>query len=146
MEITFLGTSSAVPSKYRNHAGIILKYFKDTMLFDCGEGTQRQLTYAKISPMKIDKIFITHLHGDHILGLAGLIQSMGFRGREEDLHIYGPNGMQKLLNVISNYGFYQINFAIHIHEIGEGTVVETDEYIIKSIIAEHNIDNISYSI
>ena len=99
MEITFLGTSSAVPSKYRNHAGIILKYFKDTLLFDCGEGTQRQLTYAKISPMKIDKIFISHFHGDHILGLAGLIQSMGFRGREEDLDIYGPKGLEKIKTV-----------------------------------------------
>ena len=57
MEITFLGTSSAVPSKQRNHAGIIIKHFKDTLLFDCGEGTQRQLTYAKISPMKINKIY-----------------------------------------------------------------------------------------
>ena len=117
MEITFLGTSSAVPSKYRNHAGIILKYFKDTILFDCGEGTQRQLTYAKISPMKIDKIFITHFHGDHILGLAGLIQSMGFRGREEDLDIYGPKGLGKIIYTISNYGYFQINFNINIHEI-----------------------------
>ncbi|AMK14834.1 ribonuclease Z [Methanobrevibacter olleyae] len=146
MEITFLGTSSAVPSKYRNHAGIILKYFKDTMLFDCGEGTQRQLTYAKISPMKIDKIFLSHYHGDHILGLAGLIQSMGFRGRTEDLNIYGPKGLEKLINVVSNYGFFKIDFNINIHEIGEGIVIETDEYIIRSIIAEHNVDNIAYSI
>lgn len=146
MEITFLGTSSAVPSKHRNHAGIVIKYFKETLLFDCGEGTQRQLTYAKISPMKIDKIFISHFHGDHILGLAGLIQSIGFRGREEDLDIYGPKGLEKLINAIFKIGYYQINFKINIHEIGEGTVVETDEYIIKSIIAEHNIDNISYSI
>ena len=146
MEITFLGTSSAVPSKYRNHTGIILKYFKDTILFDCGEGTQRQLTYAKISPMKIDKIFITHFHGDHILGLAGLIQSMGFRGREEDLDIYGPKGLEKIIYTISNYGYFQINFNINVHEIDEGIVVETDEYIIKSIIAEHNIENLAYSI
>jgi ribonuclease Z len=96
--------------------------------------------------MKIDKIFISHFHGDHILGLAGLIQSMGFRGREEDLDIYGPKGLEKIKTVISNYGFFQINFNINIHEIDEGIVVETDEYIIKSIIAEHNIPNIAYSI
>ena len=146
MEITFLGTSSAVPSKHRNHTAIVLKHFGEVMLFDCGEGTQRQLTYAKISPMKIDKIFITHYHGDHILGLAGLIQSMGFRGRSEDLDIYGPKGLNKLINAISNTGFFQINFQIITHEIGEGIVLETDEYIIKSIIAEHNIDNLAYSI
>ena len=146
MEITFLGTSSAVPSKHRNHAGIIIKYFKDTLLFDCGEGTQRQLTYAKISPMKINKIFITHFHGDHVLGLAGLIQSMGFRGREEDLDIYGPKGLGKIINAAFKIGYFQLNYNINIHEIGEGIVVETDEYIIRSIIAEHNIDNISYSV
>ena len=146
MEITFLGTSSAVPSKHRNHTAIVLKHFGEVLLFDCGEGTQRQLTYAKISPMKIDKIFITHYHGDHILGLAGLIQSMGFRGRSEDLDIYGPKGLNKLINAISNIGFFQINFQIITHEIGEGIVLETDEYIIKSIIAEHNIDNLAYSI
>ena len=146
MEITFLGTSSAVPSKQRNHAGIIIKYFKDTLLFDCGEGTQRQLTYAKISPMKINKIFITHFHGDHVLGLAGLIQSMGFRGREEDLNIYGPKGLGKIINAAFKIGYFQLNYNINIHEIGEGIVVETDEYIIRSIIAEHNIDNISYSV
>ena len=146
MEITFLGTSSAVPSKHRNHAGIIIKYFKDTLLFFFFFGTQRQLTYAKISPMKINKIFITHFHGDHVLGLAGLIQSMGFRGREEDLDIYGPKGLGKIINAAFKIGYFQLNYNINIHEIGEGIVVETDEYIIRSIIAEHNIDNISYSV
>ena len=146
MEITFLGTSSAVPSKQRNHAGIIIKHFKDTLLFDCGEGTQRQLTYAKISPMKINKIFITHFHGDHVLGLGGLIQSMGFRGREEDLDIYGPKGLGRLINAVLKIGYFQLNYNINIHEIDEGIVVETDEYVIRSIIAEHNIDNISYSV
>ena len=146
MEITFLGTSSAVPSKQRNHAGIIIKHFKDTLLFDCGEGTQRQLIYAKISPMKINKIFITHFHGDHVLGLGGLIQSMGFRGREEDLDIYGPKGLGRLINAVLKIGYFQLNYNINIHEIDEGIVVETDEYVIRSIIAEHNIDNISYSV
>ena len=88
MEITFLGTSSAVHSYTRNHPGIILKAFGEVMLFDCGESTQRQLIYAKISPMKISKIFISHYHGDHILGLPGLLQSLNFRGREKPLKIY----------------------------------------------------------
>lgn len=70
MEITFLGTSSAVHSYERNHPSIVLKAFGEVMLFDCGEATQRQLIYAKVSPMKISKIFITHYHGDHILGIG----------------------------------------------------------------------------
>ena len=70
MEIIFLGTSSAVPTLERNHPSIALRAFAEVMLFDCGEGTQRQLIEAKISPMKITKIFISHFHGDHILGLG----------------------------------------------------------------------------
>lgn len=146
MEITFLGTSSAVPSKYRNHAAISLKAFGEVMLFDCGEGTQRQLANAKISPMKIDKIFISHYHGDHILGLGGLIQSMGFRGRTRDLDIYGPSGLKKLMNAIFNTGYFLINFNINIHEINEGIILETEAYILESKKTEHNIKNISYSI
>ena len=96
--------------------------------------------------MKINKIFITHFHGDHVLGLGGLIQSMGFRGREEDLDIYGPKGLGRLINAVLKIGYFQLNYNINIHEIDEGIVVETDEYVIRSIIAEHNIDNISYSV
>lgn len=146
MEITILGTSSAVPTEHRNHTAIILRAFGETMLFDCGEGTQKQLVKAKISPMKISKIFITHYHGDHILGLPGLIQSMGFRGREKDLDIYGPKGLHKLINAISNFGFFQINFNINIHEITDGIIIENDEYIIETAKLEHNITNMAYSI
>ena len=90
MEIIFLGTSSAVHSKERNQVSIAVKAFGKVMLFDCGEGTQRQMLHTKVSPMKISKIFITHFHGDHILGLPGLIQSLGLHGRDEKLIIYGP--------------------------------------------------------
>ena len=146
MELTFLGTSSAVPSKYRNHASIALKAFGEVMIFDCGEGTQRQLANAKISPMKIDKIFISHLHGDHILGLPGLIQSMGFRGRVEPLHIYGPYGINQLNEIISCFGYFTIDFPIKIHEIVEGKIIENDEYIIECIKTKHNVYNLSYSV
>ena len=146
MDITFLGTSSAVPSKYRNHAGIILKYFKDTLLFDCGEGTQRQLIYAKISPMKISKIFITHFHGDHILGLPGLIQSMNFRGRDKKLTIYGPKGLNVLKESIFSLGYCKIEFPIEFIEIGSEIVEKTEDYIIKSQEVNHLVPSLAYSI
>ncbi len=153
MEVTFLGTSSAVPSKYRNHPSIALKAFGEIMLFDCGEGTQRQLAHVKISPMKIDKIFISHLHGDHILGLPGLIQSMGFRGRDyqNPLHIYGPIGLEKVKESIFNLGYFTIDFPVIIHEIeNDGneitTIFENDEYVVECIKTQHNVTNISYSI
>lgn len=146
MEITFLGTSSAVHTYTRNHPGIILKAFGEVMLFDCGESTQKQLIYAKISPMKISKIFISHYHGDHILGLPGLLQSLNFRGREKPLKIYGPNGIENVKNAIYSLGFCKIDFPIEFIEIRNGTVVETEEYIIKSQKVKHNVTNLAYSI
>ena len=106
MEVTFLGTSSAVHSKDRNHPSIALKAFGDVFLFDCGEGTQRQLLFTNVSPMKISKVFITHFHGDHILGLPGLLQSMSLNGRESKLTVYGPRGLNKLKDAIYSCGIY----------------------------------------
>ena len=146
MEIIFLGTSSAVPTLERNHPSIALRAFAEVMLFDCGEGTQRQLIEAKISPMKITKIFLSNFHGDHILGLGGLIQSLGFRGREKDLDIYGPKGLHKIINAISSFGYFQINYNLNIHEIQDGTVIETEDYVVECAKVEHNIPSYAYSI
>lgn len=146
MEITFLGTSSAVHSFERNHPSIVLKAFGEVMMFDCGEGTQRQLIYAKISPMKISKIFITHFHGDHILGLPGLIQSMNFRGRQTKLTIYGPKGLNILKEAIFSLGYCKIEFPIEFIEIGSEIVEETEDYIIKSQEVNHYVPCLAYSI
>ena len=146
MEITFLGTSSAVHSHNRNHPGIILKAFGEVMLFDCGESCQKQLIYTNISPMKISKIFISHYHGDHILGLPGLLQSLNFLGREKPLTIYGPKGIKKIEYGISLLGFSKLNFPVEFVEIESGTIIENEEYIIKSQQVKHNIINLAYSI
>ena len=146
MEITFLGTSSAVHSYTRSHPSIAIKAFGETMLFDCGEGTQRQLIYAKISPMKISKIFITHYHGDHILGMPGLLQSMNFRGRETKLTIYGPKRLDNLRQAISNLGFPDFDFPLEWIEIDSGTVIENEEYIIKAQRVKHNTLTLAYSV
>src|SRR3989344_5962712 len=90
MRILFLGTGTAFPTPERNHSGTYIDIGPEALLFDCGEGTQRQMAAAKISPAKIQKIFITHWHGDHVLGLAGLLQSMQMSNRPHELHIYGP--------------------------------------------------------
>lgn len=149
MELTFLGTTSAIPSNKRNHASIVLKAFGEVFLFDCGEGTQRQMSKVKISPMKIDKIFISHLHGDHILGIPGLIQSMGFRGRDSPLTIYGPIGTKDMVNNITKIGYFVINFDINVFEHAGNdieTVIDNEEYEIKCIKTKHNITNLAYSI
>ena len=146
MEIIFLGTSSAVHSYTRNHPAIILKAFGETMLFDCGEGTQRQLIFAKVSPMKISKIFLSHYHGDHILGLPGLLQSMNFRGREKKLTIYGPKGLYELKDSLFKLGYSKIEFPIEFIEIGSQTIESDEDYIIKSQHVNHNVPCLAYSV
>lgn len=146
MELIFLGTSSAVPTKFRNHASIALKAFGEVFLFDCGEGTQRQMAYIKLSPMKIKHIFISHFHGDHILGLPGLIQSMGFRGRTKPLYIYGPPGINAIKDILFKLRCFNMSFDIIIQEVDEGCVIDTEEYSVNCVKCEHNTINYAYSI
>lgn len=116
------------------------------MLFDCGEGTQRQIIFAKVSPMRISKIFLSHYHGDHILGLPGLLQSMNFRGRESKLTIYGPKGLDKIKEAIFKLGFCKFEFPLEFVEITSGTIIETEEYIVKAQKVNHNVINLAYSV
>ncbi len=146
MEIIFLGTSSAVHSKERNQPSIAMKAFGNVFLFDCGEGTQKQLLFTNISPMKISKIFITHYHGDHILGIPGLLQSLSLNGRETKLTIYGPRGLNNLKEAIYNLGYCSIEFEVEFIEIDSGIVEETDEYIIRCQQVRHNVPSLAYSI
>ncbi|UTB33331.1 MAG: ribonuclease Z [Methanobacterium sp. ERen5] len=146
MEIIFLGTSSAIPTNNRNHSALALKAFGEIILFDCGEGTQRQMTRARLSPMKIDRIFVTHFHGDHILGIPGLIQSMAFRGRRDTLEIYGPPGIKELLNSMKKLGYFALSFNIAVHEIQEGTVLEEDDFKISAQLMKHSVENYAYCI
>ncbi len=146
MELVFLGTSSAIPTGHRNHSAIALKAFGEIILFDCGEGTQLQMSKAKISPMKINKIFITHFHGDHILGLPGIIQSMAFRGRKNPLHIFGPKGLVEMVNIIRNFGYFSLTFEIYMHEIHEGIILEEENYRISCSKMNHTVLNFAYSL
>ena len=146
MELVFLGTSSAIPTSHRNHSAVALKAFGEIFLFDCGEGTQLQMSKAKISPMKINNIFITHFHGDHILGLPGIIQSMAFRGRKNPLHIFGPKGLVEMINIIRNFGYFSLTFEIYMHEIDDGIILEEENYRISCSKMNHTVLNFAYSI
>ncbi len=146
MELVFLGTSSAIPTSHRNHSAVALKAFGEIFLFDCGEGTQLQMSKAKISPMKINNIFITHFHGDHILGLPGIIQSMAFRGRKNPLHIFGPKGLVEIINIIRNFGYFSLTFEIYMHEIDDGIILEEGNYRINCSKMNHTVLNFAYGI
>jgi ribonuclease Z len=151
IEITFLGTVSGIPSKERNHPAIILEYFsekKDTLLFDCGEGTQKQLMLSGISFMDIDKIFISHWHADHFAGLIPLIQTMNLEKRNKELKIFGPEA-EKFVSDIVDLGYFGLRFpvkAINVPFEGEeiNLVDETKDYQVLSIPVYHTVPSVAY--
>ena len=151
ISVTFLGTVSGIPSKERNHPAIVLEYFsreKDTLLFDCGEGTQKQLMLSGISFMQINKIFITHWHADHFAGLIPLIQTMSLEKRKNELKIFGPEA-EKFVSNILDLGYFGLRFplkAINVPFEGNKLEVidETEEYQILSIPVLHTVPAVAY--
>jgi ribonuclease Z len=116
-------------------------------MFDCGEGVQRQIVKAKAGFHKKMKIFITHMHGDHVLGLPGLIQTMALLDREKKLEVYGPTGIKNFLQGIRDTVQFALTFPIEIHEINNaGIVCEEDEYTVNAMWANHVIPSLAYAL
>lgn len=154
IKITFLGTGSSIPTAKKNHPATLLSYKAENILFDCGEGTQRQFRKAKLNPCKITKIFLTHWHGDHILGLPGLLQTLNLNGYIGELIIYGPKGSKNdFKNLIAPYlGFYWNitketgnKFNIVMKEIDEGKVLDEEDFFIEAIRVDHGCPALAYS-
>ncbi|WP_456423091.1 ribonuclease Z [Thermococcus sp.] len=141
--VFFLGTGGIMPTRERNVPAIVLRYRGEIILFDVGEGTIRQMNIAKLSPMKIEKIFITHFHGDHYLGLAALIQTMNLWNRERPLHVYGPKYTFEFVQNFLNSGFFRPGFDIHVHELGE-TRLKFGDYEVWSFKVEHGVPALGY--
>ena len=97
MKLTFLGTADAFPTAKRNHSAILFSYNGENILVDCGEGTQRQFRKAGMSPTKTTRLLISHWHGDHVLGIPGLLQTLAFQGYKKTLYIYGPKATKKFM-------------------------------------------------
>lgn len=146
LSIIFLGTGGSWPTIKRNVSSVALKRAGEILLFDCGEGTQRQFQKSNLRYMQILKIFITHFHGDHFLGLPGLIQTMQLNDRDVPLHIYGPKGMNKLSEQILRLGYFKPNYPIISHEVDEGDVLDFEDYKINIIRVKHGIPALAYSL
>jgi len=143
IKITFLGTSDSIPSSNRNHTAILLNYQGDSILFDCGEGTQRQFRKAGLNPLKTGKIILTHKHGDHILGLAGLLQTFSLSGYNKTLDIYGPKGIKSFVEdllrmFLKDYSFGNPKYKINIKEVS-GKFIETDDFYIGAESMTHGV-------
>ncbi len=143
LEVFFLGTGGIMPTRERNVPSIALRYRGEIVLFDAGECTMRQMNTAKLSPMRVDKIFITHFHGDHYLGIPALIQTMNLWNREKPLHIFGPKYTFQFVQNLLNSGFFRPGFDIHVHELGE-TRLKFGDYEVWSFKVEHGIPALGY--
>ena len=149
--VTFLGTVSGIPSLKRNHPAIALEYFtdyRDVLLFDCGEGTQKQLMKSGISFMQINNIFISHWHADHFAGLIPLIQTMNLEKRNNPLTIYGPEA-ERFVSDIIDLGYFGLRFPVKAVNVPfEGseitTVDETEDYKITSIPVFHSVPSVAF--
>ena len=144
-EIIFLGTSSMQPTKNRNHPSILIIHKGDHILMDCGEGTQRQLKIAGIKFNKISKILISHWHGDHVLGLPGLLSSMNFNDYNKTLNIYGPKGTKKYFNHVKKAFLEKCEVKVKINEIKKKTFFKSKEYNLEAISLNHGLPTLGFS-
>ena len=145
MKLVFLGTASAFPTRERNHSGLLLDIGAESYLFDCGENIQRQLRIAGISPMKISKIFLTHWHGDHVLGLPGLLQSMELNNRKQHVEIIGPDETKERFHYLKKSLGMQTSFPINIREIKSGRIVSTDDFDVIASKVMHPVSCLAFA-
>ncbi|MGC8648761.1 MAG: ribonuclease Z [Candidatus Micrarchaeia archaeon] len=138
MIITFLGTSGSTPTKNRNLPSVAINYNGEVLLFDCGEGTQRQALINSVNIAKIDKIFISHIHGDHTIGLAGLIRTMALNNREKPLYIFVPKEAEKNILELLNFDKISFKYKIIIEEIKSGVIFKGKDYKIKAFKLKHS--------
>lgn len=151
LKLTFLGTGAACPTLDRNVTSIALTREGETMLFDCGEGTQRQMMRYGVS-FTFRDIFFTHFHSDHLLGVTGLLRTLGLLNifgeevRREPLTLYGPKGAQRILTHALELGIERVKFPVEIVELKPGDRVKRDDYDITTFPTEHRADTIGYTL
>jgi ribonuclease Z len=145
IRVLFLGTAGSVPTPERSLPAVLIQREGEQLLFDCGEGVQRQMIKAKTGFHKKMKVFISHLHGDHILGLPGLLQTMALLDRQAKLDIYGPPGIEPFLESVRENVQFVLTFPVEIHEVQEaGAICEENEYTVRAVWANHVIPSLAY--
>lgn len=140
--LKILGSNSAAPAHNRHQTSQLLAVQQHLFLIDCGEGTQMQLSKFKVKVQKINQIFISHLHGDHYLGLMGLISTLHLQGRTKDLHIYGPPGLSDIITLQLKYSQTVLNYKIHFQELNtavRAVIFEDEAITVETIPLNHRI-------
>jgi len=149
LDLFFLGTGAGMPAKLRNVTSIALKLLEErgaVWLFDVGEATQHQILHTSIKPRRIEKIFITHLHGDHIYGLPGLLSSRSFQGGETEVTVYGPKGIKEYIQVSLSLSQTYLKYPLSVIEISEGFIFEDEQFTVEARRLDHGIPSYGYRI
>jgi len=146
MRVTFLGTSGAVPTTERNPSAVFVNRDGDKLLFDCGEGTQRQMMRFGTG-FAVDHVFVTHTHGDHVLGLPGLLQTWDFNDREEPVAIHAPAGTRGTIEDLVSVTGDTPSFPVRINQVSAGdTVLSGDGYEVRAVGTDHRCASVGYAV
>ena len=148
MRVTFLGTSAGVPTRSRNVSCVAFRPAQrgEVWLFDCGEGTQHQLLRSDLNISQITRIFITHMHGDHVLGLMGLLATCGMTAHARGIDIYGPRPIADYVREVSRRTQFQTNYPLEVHEVKDGLIFEDDEYAVTCAQLKHRLQAFGYRV
>lgn len=144
IKITFLGTSASIPSANRNPSSILLQYKDENILIDCAEGTQRQLRKAKLNPCKINKILVTHWHGDHVFGMPPLFQTMVLSGYNRQMKVFGPRHTKYFMKNFVNVFVPVFKFKAEVNEVS-GKFFETNDFYLEAESMKHGIPTNAYN-
>src|SRR5947208_15939752 len=146
LDVVFLGTAASRPTAQRSPAALLVRRGSERLLFDCGEGTQRQLQRSPVGLPDLQEIFLTHFHADHFLGLPGMLKTFALRGREETpLTVYGPRGLRELFKRLHPF-LGRLPYPLSVVELEAGQRLERDEYTIEPFAVEHGTEAIGYTI
>lgn len=137
VRLVFLGTSAGTPSRERNLPSVALVMDGRTLLFDCGEGTQQQILRSSIRAGSIEAVFISHMHGDHLYGLPGLLSTMSLHGRSEPLAVYGPERVARYLRGVYEASYAHTSFDLTIHALSDGETVRRDGFDVHARLLDH---------
>lgn len=145
LDVLFLGTSGSMPTAQRNASATLVRRGGERLLFDCAEGTQRQLLRSGVGLIELREIFITHFHADHYLGLPGMLKTFALRGREVPLEIYGPPGLKALFAVLKRI-FGKLTYPVTLTELRAGDVLERGDYNLVAFPVTHGVSSIGYAL
>jgi len=145
LDVVFLGTSGSTPTAKRALPATLVRRGGDRILFDCGEGTQRQLLRSDVGLIELEHVFLTHFHADHYLGLPGMLKTFALRGREAPLTVYGPRGLADLVTTLRRI-FGRLTYRVEVVELGVGESVERDGYRVETFATQHTERSIGYAV